>query len=347
MQSKKRNQISAFHDFRRYVFATYEKHGLDAALDLVKNSRTLPNIKAGLNGELLFYDKYFEELKPEPLLDAGVKADFTGIREGKLINFDVTTNLNYKDIDAYVELIQKRKKQYEIVLVNLRNEEIEFFPLKFPICPNCEKFSHYILYLEPPTTEFYRMNNVSDEQTIIQVCSKCGHFVENKTTHFAVDLFGPDIEQMSEEQDVDGSLRYTTEEVKKYQNRESISTIKLFEKDTELLLSGLAENYYVITDPRDADGYWDGMLYWKHPLARDLVQYLNIYFGKWEPSRSIAWELLKDEKCKICGKSPMRYNHKKRTLTCPRCHIIYDASDVIRSVGWEIKRTKKRRRRQH
>ena len=215
--------------------------------------------------------------------------------------------------------------------------------MKFPVCPVCGKFSHYILYLEPPTTEFYRINDISDEQTIIQLCSKCGHFGQKKTVHFVVDLFGPDIEQMAREEDVDGSYRYTAEEVRKYQERESISTIKLFEKDTELLLSGLAENHYVITDPRDAGGYWDGLLYWKHPLAKDLVQYLNMYFGKWEPSRSISWELLKDVKCKICRKSPMRYNHKKCTLTCPRCHIIYDVSNAITSVGWEIKRTKKTR----
>jgi predicted nucleic-acid-binding Zn-ribbon protein len=332
------NPISAFHGFRRYVFATYEKHGFDAALDVVKKSKALPNVKAGLNGELLFYDKYFDELKPEPLLDAGVKADFAGIRKGRMINFDVTTNLDYKNIDNYVEVIQKRKKPYEIVQVDLKSQEIEFFPLRFPICPKCGKFSHFVLYVAPPTSEFYRINDISDGQVVIQICGKCGYFKERTALSFEIELTGPMLDEMAAEKDVI-SARYTTTELRDYQNRNSISTIKFFEKNTELLISGLAENYYVITDPGEADGYWDGKLYWKHPLAKDLSEYLNIYYGPWEPSKSDVLELLTDEKCRICQTVPMRYNHEKHTLTCPKCHAVYDVSNAIESVGYELKRT--------
>ena len=75
----KPNPINAFHSFRRLVYATYEKHGIDTALNLLKDSRALPHIKAGLKGELLFYYKFFEQFKLEPLLDAGVKADLTAV----------------------------------------------------------------------------------------------------------------------------------------------------------------------------------------------------------------------------------------------------------------------------
>lgn len=106
-----------------------------------------PNLKAGLKGEIIFYDLYKDELKLDALLDAGVKADFMGIQNCKPVNYDVTTNLKYKDIENYREAMQRKNKLYSIALVNLKSEEVEFFPLKFPICPTCNFFSHYILYI--------------------------------------------------------------------------------------------------------------------------------------------------------------------------------------------------------
>lgn len=286
MKMPKSSPVSAFHNLRRFIFATYEKQGLDVALGFIQNSRALPQVKAGLRGEFLFYDKYMKKLKLEPLLDAGVKADFTGIRKGKPVNFDVTTNLEYKNIDSYLEPIQKRKKQYEIVLVDIKNEEMESFPLKFPIWSKCGKFSHYILYLEPPTTALHHTLDISGEQTIVQLCNKCKRYDEKMTTHFEIGLLGPQIEEMSVEKDVDESLMYSAKETEEYQNRESISIVKFVEKQSGLLLSGLAENDYIVTDPRDGSGYYDGLLRWKHPLARDMNEHLGLYYGKWEPDKS-------------------------------------------------------------
>jgi len=116
-----------YHTQRRRVFGIYEKHGFDRALEYIKNSNLLPHVKAGLKGEIIFYDRRKRELKLEPLLDVGVKADFTGIRNKKMVNFDVTTNPDYKDIDDYVDLIQKRGKMYAIALVNPKTEEIVLF----------------------------------------------------------------------------------------------------------------------------------------------------------------------------------------------------------------------------
>jgi len=303
-----------------------------------------PQVKAGLRGELLFYDKFFEELKLEPLLDAGVKADLTGVRGGDLVNFDVTTNIEYKDIDKYVEIIQKRKKTYEIVLVNLKNEDFEFFPLRFPVCPKCGRFSHYILYLEPATTETCRWSDISDEQSIVQVCTKCKYFEDLKTLHFEVHSLSAEIDEMVSTIDVDESPRFSSKDVADYSQKASSSIVKFFERDTELLISGVAENKYVITDPRDASGYYDGLLHWKHPLAHDLSNYLGIYCGEYELGKSEAAEFVKDIKCKLCKQPNMRYNHTKQTLTCRRCGLIHDVSQYIKSlvtVGWEIKRVRK------
>lgn len=331
-----------YHGQRRLVFGIYEKYGFDRALEYIKNSKLLPHVKAGLKGEIIFYDQEKEELKLEPLLDVGVKADFTGTRINKMVNFDVTTNLAYKDIDDYVELIQRRGKMYEIALVNPNTEEITLFPLRFPICPNCGKFSHYILYLEPPSTKMYRWGNMSDTQTVVHFCPNCKFCQEETSERFEVSSLVYEIEEMEHEWDVDESLRYSQKEIEEYLIRSSISTVQFFERTTDLLISGLAENYYVMTSP-DGDGYYDGLLHWKHPLAKKLGEYLGVYYGKYQPDSSVIKALYADFKCKVCGLSSFYVNSKKLTLQCRRCGVVYDISESLKAEGYELRRVKRKK----
>jgi hypothetical protein len=337
MHPQVRNYAALFHNFRRRIFLIYEELGYDKTVDFIQNSKVPANIKAGLIAEVLFYDRYFKKFKLEPLLDALVKADFTGSKDGMLVNFDVTTNVKYKDIDDYLDVIQKREKLYEIVLVDLKNEEFNFFPLRFPECPKCGKFSHYIIYLEPPSTDFYRATNISDAQTLVQYCGKCKYFKEIDTYTYEVHSIHSTIETLSSETDVDGSRIYAEREIQEVINSEALSIRKFFEKTSTFIISGVAENEYVITDPRDASGYYAGLLHWKHPLAHDLSNYIDIYAGKPEITAQIAKRLFGDFKCKLCGSSLMRFNSKKLTLTCRRCGLIYDVSGTIDTHGYEIK----------
>jgi|GEM_PF-4965236 len=41
----------------------------------------------------------------------------------------------------------------------------------------------------------------------------------------------------------------------------------MFESESQKLISALSEGDYIITDPRDADGYPGGRILWVHPLA--------------------------------------------------------------------------------
>ncbi|MDH5481790.1 MAG: hypothetical protein OEY22_02770 [Candidatus Bathyarchaeota archaeon] len=341
MHPKVRNYPALFHNFRRRVFLNYEEYGYDKTDDFIQNSGVPAHIKAGLKAEVLFYDRYFRKFKLEPLLDARVKADFSGDKSGKFVNFDVTTNVKYKDIDDYLEVVQKRGKPYEIVLVDLKNEDFEFFPLKFPICPKCGKFSHYIIYLDPPSTTFYQAMHASDGQTLVQYCGKCKYFKNIDVYTYEVHSVHSTIETLSSETDVDGSRRYSDSEIQKVVDSDSISIRKFFEKTSNFIVSGVAENDYVITDPRDGDGYYSGLLHWKHPLAHDLSKYIDIYSGTPEIPAHVAKQMFDDFKCKLCGNTSMRFNSKKKTLTCRRCGLIHDVSGVIHTHGYEVKRVEK------
>lgn len=109
---KREHPAALFNKVRRHMFSVYEKtRDFDKSLQVLKSYRIIRPWKHGLKAELLFYDKFYTKLKLDPLLDAGVKADFSGVRNKKAVNFDVTTNLEYKDINKYVDAMQRKRNE--------------------------------------------------------------------------------------------------------------------------------------------------------------------------------------------------------------------------------------------
>ena len=52
-----------------------------------------------------------------------------------------------------------------------------------------------------------------------------------------------------------------------FMKKEVVSTVQFFEGTSRKMMSGLAEGDYIITDPRNADGFYGGRMLWTHPLA--------------------------------------------------------------------------------
>ena len=237
-------------------------------MKILQNKRIPATSKAELEAELIFYNKFSSKMSLEPLLDPGAEADFTGKKGGHIVYFDVTANIEFIDINKYVDIIQKR--MYEIVYVNRRNEEVLFYPLRFPICKTCNRFSHYILYLEPPISEICMYAEISDTQTLIQYCSSCGRSIRLKTYHYLIPFFSGELEYLID--------RYNFEEqvyIEKVVRRSAVSVINFFEKVSDLLISGITENaikdeYGIIS--QQSNNYKNKELHWKHPLARDLKE---------------------------------------------------------------------------
>ena len=63
----------------------------------------------------------------------------------------------------------------------------------------------------------------------------------------------------------------------KFIKTESISTVQSFESESQKMISAFSEGDYIITDPRDGDGYYGGRILWVHPLAArffgDIIDY--------------------------------------------------------------------------
>jgi len=261
----KEHPAALFNKARHHLFSVYEKtNDFDRSLEVLKRYPLVKPAEHGLKAELLFYEKFYTELKLDPLLDAGVKADFSGTRNRKPVNFDVTTNLQYKDINKYANVVQKKRKRYELALVNLKSEEIEFFPLRFPICQECGLFSHFVLFMSRPSRDVTWSQSTS--QAIICHCPTCWEFeiVEEYSYYISSTLLA--LKEMLSLQACEES-RDPDFDADEYLKNDSIPLVQSFESESRKLISALSEGDYVVTDPRDADGYFGGIILWVHPLA--------------------------------------------------------------------------------
>jgi len=263
---KQEHPAELFNKVRRHMFSVYEKtHDFDKALEVLNSYQISKAWKHGLKAELLFYNKFYTKLKLDPLLDAGVKADFSGVRNRQAVNFDVTTNLEYKDINKYANVVQRKRKRYEIALVNLKSEEVEFFPLRFPICQECGLFSHYILFMSRPSRDVTWSQSTS--QALIRHCPNCWEFEIVEEYSYYIPSILVELEELLSLQ-ASEETRDPKFNVNNFVKTESISLVQSFESESQKLISALSEGDYIITDPRNADGYYGGRILWVHPLAK-------------------------------------------------------------------------------
>ena len=80
---------------------------------------------------------------------------------------------------------------------------------------------------------------------------------------------------ISNEEGVDGSIRFLSEEIEKYLENTAINEVQYYEKESKLILSALAKDYYYLID-RNGGDFWADKLYWKHPLINDLKDFIDI-----------------------------------------------------------------------
>ncbi|MFZ7138229.1 MAG: hypothetical protein ACOWW1_07410 [archaeon] len=236
----------------------------DKAFEVVKGYQVIPPSEAGLKAELLFYHTYYTQFQLEPLLDAGVKADFSATRNNVSVNIDVTTNLDYKDINKYADVMQRKRKNYEIALVDTKSEEIQFFPLRFPICKNCGLFSHYVLFYARPMSEV--VWSQSANQALIRYCPNCENYqIVTEYSYYAPSLLLELNEQLSLQSPEENlNPEFNADE---FIRQESIMAVQSFESESQKIISAFTEGDYIITDPRDGDGFYGGRILWTHPLA--------------------------------------------------------------------------------
>lgn len=169
----------SFRSFiKKYKLTKDPNESLEKALETAKINRNILNLTPkyykGLQGEIIFLGKKYESLNLDPLLEIGdVPADFRSQVTDQY--YDVTTNLDYKDIEEY---IRNDSKECMIAFVDIKSEDIELIPTVFPECPECGNPLHYIYSMDPygtgsqlgidyPSQDLYKYCEYCDEPEIV------------------------------------------------------------------------------------------------------------------------------------------------------------------------------------
>lgn len=189
-----------FHNFqkaRSNCFRSFEKRyelskdiegSIQKALETADVNKSIlklnPNFYKGLKGEIIFYGKTFKSLDLDVLMDSKkVPADFHSPTTNKY--YDVTTNLNYKDVDKY---IKNDNREYMLAFVDINSEEIELIPTSFPTCPICGNYSHYIYFLDDTNKTEIESSIDYPDQDLVNYCF-CGYYKEIDHSNYY--LFSP------------------------------------------------------------------------------------------------------------------------------------------------------------
>ncbi len=257
---------------RKHIFSSFRLHGLKSALNIVDNYRKNNDIDdkhyKGIRAELGFFSSYKKDFGLFESLDSGNHADFIGNIKGSTYGIDVTTNLDFKDLETYTEN-QKDGYKYLIALVNpetLKMEEI--FNINFPFCADCGGRMIDILYLEPSGSDKDGLINYSYNQRVVTVCSfNVEHSMSKRESNFMTADFSSYINEYVYNLNFGESS--TPLDIAKEIDRYAISNLKFFRKELNSNLMACGSPEYIVTNPRDGEGYNGTKIYFRRPFIKN------------------------------------------------------------------------------
>ncbi|MDO9517471.1 MAG: hypothetical protein Q7J10_05400 [Methanosarcinaceae archaeon] len=282
------NKFVNFNNFQtarqtcfRSFFKNYKENGdsdesLQKALDTAKINNDIlkltPQYYKGLQGEIVFFAKYYESFNLDPLVEIGdVHADFRSQVTNKY--YDVTTNTDYKDLSDY---IRNDSKECMITFVDVNSEEVELIPTVFHICPECGEALHYVYCMGTEGSDQI-LGIDYQSQNLYNYCQQCGHYKEVDSTFYEIYNPNDDLEFLF------GSQNETTLEARMYLNRKWTTIANLARKDFDVFIS-------CVTRPESEMGMNKHDLYevnnpkWIHPiLDLDKNQGRKIIFDRSAP----------------------------------------------------------------
>lgn len=270
-KAKAANPAAIYNEKRRIVLAGFLKNPHEARKWLDNYKADLgPRGYAGLKAELDFFERYEKELSLRPALDAGESADFSGNIDGQMVSFDVTTNIDYKNLAKY-EPMQARGWRYKIAVFD--GKTFEIVDINFPFCDDCK--TGRVLSTAMLLDENFSADGDSlwsNDQLCVTVCSGCQavNVADRATTPF---LYGYDhwYRTLNEANNEAEELRAPTLDIEEEILDYSLSVLRYLRNQWGTYLVGAGSRQYKITNPTDADGYWTYQLPYIAPLAKEYL----------------------------------------------------------------------------
>ena len=259
---------------RKHVFSTYRKDGLKASLKLIDSYHTKKELDnnhyKGIRAEVGFFDMYNSKLKLWESLDSGNHADFIGSISGVQHGIDVTTNVETKGLEAYSKG-QSNGYKYLVVLVDPDTLKLtEVFNINFPTCTMCSGKLVDVLMLLPSERDSDGLINYQFSQKTVSICSSNPEHrqVEQESNYMTWDFdsyLSELVHSLDDEVQTNADL---SQHIDKY----SISNLKFFKKHFRQNLAAIGSPEYIITDPRDGEGYQGTRLYYRTHFSKELLQ---------------------------------------------------------------------------
>lgn len=269
---------------RKHIFSIYRKAGLAIALKQIDKYYTSGELNdktyKGLRAELGFFNHEKKKYGLRESLDSGNHADFIGMNKGRLLSFDVTTNASVKKLKTY-DCNQKEGEEFIIAQVNPETLKVEeLFDIQFPACSNCGGKLIDVLILMPSGTDNEGIINYNFSQKAIQVCPNCHEQItELNEINYSTWDYNSYLQEISAAFE-NGEDDQEASDLTKITDDYSVSNMRFYKKHFGPTLMGCGSPDWIITDPRDGDGYHGIKLYYVSHFVSDLF-----------PERTLAIDL--------------------------------------------------------
>lgn len=262
-----RHPADEFREKRAKYFAIANSHNFDKAFYILEKDRDNGTMDskdyAGLLGELIFLKSYQSEMDLIPTLDCGDHCDFSGVYNSKMARFDVTTSLEYKNLDEY-EKFQQKGKSYYIALIDYPARKVDrIVDINIPFCPACGGRLINTLILED--VKYTENGTPTQTEQLIKVCSNnTAHNIEHASFEYFTQTITTETAHLYESADITGED--VGEKIKSLPRILGINSSVFFTKIAQEKIHACAQEIYTQIG-RDGDGYWEKKLFWTTDLV--------------------------------------------------------------------------------
>lgn len=289
---KQEHPASIFNNIRHHLFSMYHQSGITAAENLLYSYFLQKSLDrkcySGLKAELTFYDKYKEEYSLTVAGDTGDHVDFSGIVDGQVTRFDVTTKdgwkfKNFSDYERFMpSLSSPLGFQYRIPVFDgskfiIRNA----CELAFEQCHFCNGCMIPIVILGEEETDRYGGRTFMNEQYELLVCNLCGNtLTPRQVLHSGYLRPERDICEEIEMQFIDSQYErndYRNELITRI-SAQYASIYRGLREELSGNLMAIATQDCHQCGYKNQDSYWALTFQFLHPMIRDMMP-LEIQIG--------------------------------------------------------------------
>lgn len=258
-----------YNKTKNIIFSIYNKDGATAAYKMLDNYRDhlITPSWYGLKAELDFYINNKDRFTLDPVLDFGLKCDFTGNIDGiNNCRLDVTTNINFKNLKDYEPIQKKDKRKYKIVIMDKDTGKIaEVFDLNFPLdLSECGRQFEIALFM-PSDSDDDGLKYNFYQQIVSIGSSQPDEEFELKT--ISTDWYLEDFEYYKSMLIESGKPIKLNKEIEEH----AIKGASVLSKSTGFNIVACGQRYFKTFNLQTGDGEWVTKIYWKHPVIKDYL----------------------------------------------------------------------------